>query len=689
MAVVAALALAAVLAVRPLASPDLGYHLAYGEQFLDSGRIVDHNPFIYTLPVGLQREGRPTGGDASAAGAWPVRPAPGPGCWYDTEGNYRFANANWLSQVFMAAAWRTGGPTGLCLLQAALAAGVFAAMLLAMRRLGVPWPVAAAGLMLAALAAHTRFNARPEVFGFLLLAIQLCVLSRRRVTWPAVGALAAMQVVFVNCHGYFMLALGMTGAFLAGRLAALAWRGLRPANMGYERQLSADSARLAAALAGQLAACFVNPWTWRLAALPVQTLAFMHANNIAGSGLTGPGGHPWSYIGEFFTPFAGPFADAKATYAFYALLALATAGVACSAARRRWDWLLLIGGMTAVSLTMRRNIAPAAIVVTPVALEACCSTLRRFWRRRSPRFRMEVARETSGLLIVAAAMMCYGVVTQRFYFADRSPARFGVGLSRLQLPLDAAEWLNRHAAGRRVWTDYTSSSNVHYFAGREAPVRDGPRSGDRFEVPIVTNTWAYPPEVMRRVLETYVDPAAFEAAREQYGFELVVLRADRATSALVARLAADAQWKLVRLDAQHVIFARAGFPAPAVTQEGLDVPAHLAAIRSSDPVPAGALHIGGLTLYHLGWLGPAAQAFAAAAAEDPSYYEAWNMNGYCLATLGAADLRQTGRKDKLLEARDCFRKALELKGDYAPAAANLLLVEQQLAGNRTPGAYAD
>jgi hypothetical protein len=647
LAVAGAMAFVAVLAVRPLDSPDLGYHLAYGQAFLDTGRIVDHNSFIYTLPA-----------DASMP--------PGPGCWYDADGHYRFPNANWGSQVFMALAWRAGGPNGLCMLAAALVVGIFAVTLVTMRRLGVPWPLAAAGIMLAAVAANTRFTMRPEVLGYLLLAIQLAILSARRITWPAVAGLVAVQAVFVNCHSYFMLGLGLTTAVLAACLVAMRWEPLRPAHYRLsEGRLAGDSRRLGVALAGQAAACFANPWTWRLAALPVETLLFMRRNGIAGAGFGGPGRHPWSYIGEFFTPFEGAFAHTKTTYAFYAILAIAAVAVVLSVGWKRWGWVLIIAGAGAVSLTMRRNIAPAAVVIMPVALAAWCLAFRGMWRRRSALLRSRVAREGAGLLVVAAAFLCAGVVTQRFYFSGRGTARFGAGVSRLHLPLAAGEWVKDNAGGARIWTDYSSSSNVYYFGGQP-------------DVDILTNTWAYPPDVMREVIEACEDWPAFDAAARRFAFDLAVFRADRTTTLLIGALAAGREWKPVNLSAKYVVFARASSPAEAITPETLDVSAFLARAAASDPVPASALHTAGLTLYHLGWLAQAERAFDAAVADDPSYHEAWNMKGYCLATLGSEEFALTGSRTKLLEARDCFGRALEISPGYKTARGNLSLVNKRL-----------
>jgi len=654
LAVVAAVALAVLSGVRPLSSPDLGYHLAYGEQFLDTGRIVDHNAFVYTLPAG------------------DPLPPPGPGCWYDADGKYRFANANWLSQVVMAAAWRAGGPTGVCVLQAVLVAAIFTIVLLAMRRLGVPWPGVAAGILLAATTAYMRLTIRPEVFGYLLLAAQLFVLVGKSVNRRAVASLAVLQLLLVNCHSYFLLGPAMTAAFLSARL--IAWRrpGLGPASLRLRgRQVRTDAKLLAVALAGQLLVCLANPWTWRLAILPVQTLLFMHANKIASGELTGPGGHPWSYIGEFFRPLAGEFLHTKATYAYVILLAVGAIGAVGAVFKRRWEWFAVIVAMLAVSLSMRRNIAPAGLLVAPLAIAAICAAWRRVWRGRPAKLRAEITREGAGILLATAAWLCLSVVTQRFYFGERSAVRFGVGLSQLQLPIGAAGWINANRPEGRIWTDYTSSSNVHYFTGGR-------------EVPILTNTWAYPPEIMREVLNSYLGGRDFAELERRYGFDCVVLRADRSTSVLVGELAAGERWRLAYLDAMFVVFVRDLPAADAITKAKLDLARHVARLKASDPVPAHALHVGGLTLFHLGWDTAAAELFTAAVEEDPSYHEAWNMKGLCLAREGSLRLRQTGDKELLRRARDCFREALAIKSDYQPALANLQLVDSQLRSGSAP-----
>ncbi|MHC4985853.1 MAG: hypothetical protein ACYTFO_06830, partial [Planctomycetota bacterium] len=81
------------LAYRPITSLDLGYHLAYGETFLQTGQIVQDDRFISPALTSTDTE------------KWELLPQSG----FDEEGRYHFLNANWLSQVILALLWRLGG----------------------------------------------------------------------------------------------------------------------------------------------------------------------------------------------------------------------------------------------------------------------------------------------------------------------------------------------------------------------------------------------------------------------------------------------------------------------------------------------------------------------------------------------------------------------------------------------------
>jgi len=661
------------LGVRTITTPDLGYHLSYGDRFLDTGRIVDDAHGLYpTIPVAEAKYDLP------------------PGSWIDATGTYRFPNANWLSQVGMALVHRGGGLGALSLLLAGLVAVLTALTLATMRRMGAGWLAVAAGLGLTAMVAYERFLLRPELFGYVVLAGQLLLLNPRpRETvppagskpppsWPAVAGLIALQALLVNLHSYFLLGLALTGAVLAEhiiRRVAYRIRGGRPSPpAGPCRR---RGVRLGLLLGGQIAACLLNPWTWRLAMMPFQTLAFVSRHGIAGAAATDVG-HPWAIIGEFFRPFAaGIFEESKASYAYCVLLAVAGVGLLAALSRRRWAHALTIGGMTWVSLVMRRNIAPAAILLTPPAVAAGAATWRALCRRLGARPWPLAGAAAGGLLAAGGAYGAFSVVTNRFYRGERRAIRCGTGVAPTVVPVGAAAWLRANEPAGRVWTDYNCSSNVHYFSGRPTP--------------ILTNTWAYPPDVMRLVLDCSMGRRAFGPVAETYGCQTAVLRMDRTSIPLARWLVADPNWSVVHLGALHAVFLRNDGPnaglarREAVTPRTLDVPKLIGDLRGIDPVGSYAIYLGGFSLAHLGWDTEAIEVIDHVLANypgDPFRHRLWNMRGTCYARRGTLRmLRQPpdhrGKQD-WHEAHNSFLRALRARADYLPARRNLVEVQRQI-----------
>ncbi|MGB2822874.1 MAG: hypothetical protein WBF17_17965, partial [Phycisphaerae bacterium] len=508
------------------------------------------------------------------------------------------------------------------------------------------------------------------------------------VGWRRVGALIVLQGVLVNLHSYFLLGIGLTGAVLAEQVLRWLWHRLRGTPGGGDAAAGRrNAARLGIVLLGQIGVCFLNPWTWRLAVLPFQTLAFMQKHDIAGSQdpITG---HPWAIIGEFFRPFAPVFAHSKATYAYYVLLGLAAAGAVAAAIRRRWAHVLIIAAMTAVSLFMRRNIASAALLITPAALAACCDLLAEMRRR----FRVPAL---GGLTVGAAVAValagaygCFSVLTQRFYRDERLSVRFGLGPTRSIVPIGPAEWINENRPTGRLWTDYNSSSNLHYFTRPHRPV------------PVLTNTWAYPPGVMRQALDYAIGRRPFS---EQADCQIVVLQVmpkiHPAYTPLGRQLAGDPNWSLVRLDAAHAVFLRSdGENAElarrwAITPRGLGlrIEEFVGELRRLDPIPSHAAYLGGYALANLGWYTQAAAVFRKVLPEDPYPHRVWNQIGWCLRQRGTVRMFQSppdyrGKQD-WHEARRCFLRSLQLKGDYEDARTNLRLIDEQIAAEKAGRLY--
>jgi tetratricopeptide (TPR) repeat protein len=673
-----AMAFVLLLGARTIDNEDVGYHMAFGDTFLDTGKIVDHSPFLYT------EQSQP-------------RMEPGPGGWYDANGQFQFVSANWLTQVVMSAVNRAGGALGLSVLQIVLVAAMFGLLLLVLRELGLPPLWMAAAVVLLGLVSYERLVLRPELFTYVLLTAQMYVLLRAvkkgssqyvvrsseettnyelRTTnffavlsWRSVAVLCVLQILLVNVHSYFLLGIIPTAALLGDAvLRALYFRWRGPADAAKAAEARRRSVRLGVALAAMAACCFINPWTWRMVLLPFQTLLYFRANHITDAGST----HPLSTIGEFYPPLSAAFFYAKATWAFCVVLGVAAIGLLAALLRRRWGHATIIAIMLLVSLSMRRNIAVASLMLLGPALAAIHDLLApRLTRRIGPR--LAVGCGCAAALV--SALLVWSVVTDAFNFNERRAARFGLGYSPLKMPMDACNWINVNKPLGRVWCDVDISSNLYYFM---QPHRD---------VPIITNSWAYQPQIMGDVIRAGQDMAFFDQQVKKYGIEVVAVRAGKGNAPLMKRLGAGDTWAPVSIDAMHVVFVRKAGPnaalaaRAAVTPESLDLTALLAKFAAQDPRPEYSTYLGGLTLARLGWTDAAIETARRAKEINPDYADAWDLLGLMSAFRANSRLATNkfyeARKD-LEAAVDAFGHVLDIQKDDPQALQNLHAAQGQL-----------
>jgi hypothetical protein len=288
------------------------------------------------------------------------------------------------------------------------------------------------------------------------------------------------------------------------------------------------------------------------------------------------------------------------------------------------------------------------------------------------------------LAAISAALACaalagwwiVGVVTQRLYFSEGRSWRFAGGYSRFVIPTDAAEWINTHAPQGKVFTDYDTSSNLMYF------------TDPRREMPALTNTFAYPPYLMRQVLEAAAGGPGFEPFVDEYGVTVVVLRSGEGTPGLIRRLSRSPDWAVVHLGIKHLVFVRRTGADAAVardnqiTPETFDVGRFIEEASRADPVPAFALHNAAAMLWQLGWQDHALTVWERVVALKPDYHDALGSLGMSLGMRGTRRLQamqqamQAGDEpqarslhDAALEdwrrAEDCLFRALEI----APSAS--------------------
>ncbi|NLF30762.1 MAG: hypothetical protein GX591_07735 [Planctomycetes bacterium] len=665
---IAACALAAMfvlaLARRPISSVDLGYHLAYGEVFWQTGRIVDDDTFI-APPIAAEAFG-------------PDAELP-PGARFDEDGHYRFPNANWLTQVILAGLYRAGGFGALNAALLALVAAILAAQAAIVHRLKVPWVALGPIWLVLGWVGHERFLLRPELFAFACLTWQTALLCGRT-TWPRVAAFAAIQVLAVNLHSYWLLGAGVALAFAADAALRAAWarwvRKARPLPAELRRRL----VLLGVLAAAMVPAAAIHPAGPSNAVFPFRTLDYLRAHDIAGQSDLGAKAelHPWETVGEFAAPFAPAAWDLPSTWVLAALLIAAVPAAAGLLAHRRWAEAAVLAAMSLAALSMRRNMILPALLAAPLIALAVALTAAA-WRRRS---RSAHALVAEGLVVAAlAAVLAAGgivaVMTNRFYLGQRRPLHFGGGASRLVLPLGPAAFLDANLpAPAPAYADQTISSSVLFFADRVTGV------------PALTNTWATPPARMERLFQLGAGQLPLSTL-DDWGLDAVVLQGRPINQALIRGLLADDGWALVHVETWFCVFARrteanaAMIARHEITRGSFDAGAFITACRRADPVEPMALRAGAGLLQVLGWHEGAVDLWDACLA-DPyvakHFQEAWLNRGVCLAVRAGNRLRagDRGGLDDLRAAESSFQRALAIRPDYEPAQKNLLQVRRDI-----------
>jgi hypothetical protein len=298
----------------------------------------------------------------------------------------------------------------------------------------------------------------------------------------------------------------------------------------------------------------------------------------------------------------------------------------------------------------------------------------------------------SVLLLVAGLALSAWTVTNGLYFYEWRSWRFGAGWSRTTLPVSAAEWIDRHNPVGPVFADLDSSSNLMFLT---RPHR---------EVPVLTNTWAYPPYLLGDLIDLDNGKLDFDSWAVSRDAQVVVLFFNSGTP-LVRHLAKSKDWAVVDLDVARVVFVRRGGPNAALAKvaeihpESLDIDRFAAKVASADPIPAMALHRVALLLRHMGWERDALALWERCVAMRADFADPRDMLGTALAWRGLQSLRRMSdayKANQIVDgdrlkvqgladwqrAHELFTEAIRLKRDYADAIDNLAHLESDMADFR-------
>lgn len=629
-----------------LASVDIGYHVAYGGEFLDHGTIVDRDPFLL-----------------------PSIAVP-------------FVNANWGSQVIMALAYRAGGAAGLIALRVFLIALIFGLMGWIVRRATGSWLAVSWTWLTAGLAAYERFTMRPELLSYAIMLAMLAVLHGRTITRRGVITLIVLQSLWINTHSYFLIGLMLTGVYAAvGFVEFIHKRSDRTDEMVRRRR----ARLLLASLLMQISVCFLNPWWHKGAIFPIEALKDLNERGVLASDPNREAGESaWAAISEFHSPWshAGLRTSSRTLSGYLVILVLAIVAAGFAIYRGRWAELLFLAILFAMSLQMRRNIAQFALAGAPIAI---CLIAAAPGARRTTALR-RIASFAGGLTVIAlAGLWCFAIVSDRFYYTERRLNReFGAGWSDRSFVNDAASWLARQAdekgvfsPGDGLFVNYNASSNVLPALGRS------------FRLLVDTNTFAYKEETLSLAQRLGQGTPKYAEDLEKLGIRTALIQCGADADGLVRQLATDyTEWALVYFDRRAVIFVRRitrhlpVIAANRLDSNQLNPQAWISAASGSALDRALELGQSASVPLALGWPDKAIPMLQEAVRLAPDYDEAWVNLGKCFG-MRANRAQNEGRTAEqaaadLKEAIRCLEIGRSINPKSIEAVTNLQKVHISL-----------
>jgi hypothetical protein len=597
-AVAVVLLVLALFALRQVASPDIGFHLKAGNHVLSSGEWPRTDTFTYTVTD---------------------RP---------------YIDTSWGYQVVIALVERAAGAPGLILLHVALVLAMFWIATLAARLVPGEARVLVLLLVIGGLAAEPRFEVRPEILSYALLALVLYLLHRHA---EGLGAplwlLPPVFLLWTNTHGLFVLG----------------WLALACFGVGlWMRQRCIDVPLLAWSVASA-AVGLVNPYGWRALAFPLTLATRMRGQNVFANN-----------IGEFYSPLQYLRSDQLMFYlvpiaCFFGFALLVLLSMRPLWRQKRYWCVLLCLTFLPLALVMIRNIPPLILACLPGAVWGLSLDRLLDAAGLRGRLRRGLRHAFLGGLLLVVVGLGLRVCNDAYYVSSRRLERFGLGWNALALPIDAAEWAGRTSLPGRMLNHLNFGGWLMWAVPQPVFV------DSRLEVMGESFFEEY-----RRALDS---PMGLDAAVRRFGVGWIIfpyrLRPD-----LLAGLSRHPAWRLVYVDHLAAVFVREGPEAEALVHEsarragrrlgpatdiaslpGLGGPARpqeaalwLRGLIRRQSYPVEAFNQG---VFHFHRAEPlrAARSFADAIRESGgAYYEMYNNLGTALLATG-----------RLGQARDCYR----------------------------------
>lgn len=473
-----------------------------------------------------------------------------------------WTDLQWLFELALAGLHALGGVPLVVVVKALCGAAIVALPLLAARPRTLPPALAALLWIGPAIVLTGRLYERPEAPTLLFLAAYLAIAhaaaDRPRLLW----ALPAIQLLWVNTHGLFVLGPAVLAMLWIDR-AALA---LRPQaswtiGPGGVDRAAYGPRELAGPTLAAAGACLVNPYFLRGALFPLELFRKIGGDDGFYRRTIGE----LQGIGDFLFkhgPFASPYLAL-----FLLAAALAAVSFAGTLAKGRVSVfrLLLFAAFFWLGWQAKRNSGLFALVTATVTLWNAGDAFVLFRRARTGATTAASPVTPASLRVVAAVALvvtAIGVVNGSFYDYAGEGRTFGVGERPDWFPHEAARFMTRPGMpGRALCFELGAAAVYLYHAGPERKVFIDPR----LEV--------NPRPVLERFLAMMRGAAAGDPAwTDGLGTSdpaqwPALLVARGRTGAVLRGLLADPRWRPVYADAAGVVFL------PVAKADALNLPA--------------------------------------------------------------------------------------------------------------------
>jgi len=392
-----ALAFAFVLGLDKISESDTFWHLKTGEWILSHMAIPRADSFSATV------NGKP---------------------WLDWE---------WLFQagIYIVYAW--GGFNALVVWKALTVGLTGLVVFFTSRRNGAGVPLAALAMMAALVAARARLEVRPDVVMLLFAALTVSLLeSARRGNLQSLLWLPLLQLVWVNVHGSFPLGIGLMVIYSLVHATRFGlrkeWRCLW---------------LVVGALALSCAACLVNPFGLRLV---------QHA--IEQTRSSGPSGSlgEWQPTRQLLLT-EPDWAVQVFWWLFWLNPVVLVAVLAIKRGTFPWAHSLVVAAMSVLGLYANRFTALYAVVTAPILAHGLAVVRENLAGKK----RSDWGQATAGIAAgIAAALLIFVVVTNRWAIAESRPAKFGVGVDESVVPTQALSVMQLLPQGLNLFNTYLS-----------------------------------------------------------------------------------------------------------------------------------------------------------------------------------------------------------------------------------------